>query len=224
MDIKHFVSWSATLSQFGLLSTGIQVCSKIKRQGNTKNITFFPFLTTCLSSILWTKYGLLTDDIPIYTVGILGIVLQSSYLLFYYVNTRDKKHLTQRLSLSFVGVCSLLTYIKYYAGDYDTAVFHLGFVASGFTIAVYGSPLVTVTNVIRYKSTEFMTFSMCVATFVVSLLWTIYGQLVEDNFILVPNGIGVILGTVQLLLFVFYPSTSQRTITYNMRSQPYKPV
>ena len=42
------------------------------------------------SSILWTKYGLLTDDIPIYTVGILGIVLQSSYLLFYYVNTRDK--------------------------------------------------------------------------------------------------------------------------------------
>lgn len=32
-----------------------------------------------------------------------------------------------------------------------------------------------------------MTFSMCVATFVVSLLWTIYGQLVQDNFILVSN-------------------------------------
>ena len=46
-----------------------------------------------------------------------------------------------------MGVCSLLTYIKYYAGDYDTAVFHLGFVASGFTIAVYGSPLVTVVRV-----------------------------------------------------------------------------
>lgn len=43
------------------------------------------------------------------------------------------------------------------------------------------------TNVIRYKSTEFMTFSMCVATFVVSLLWTIYGQLVQDNFILVSG-------------------------------------
>ena len=43
------------------------------------------------------------------------------------------------------------------------------------------------TNVIRYKSTEFMTLSMCVATFVVSLLWTIYGQLVQDNFILVSG-------------------------------------
>ena len=51
--------------------------------------------------------------------------------------------------LSFFGVCSLLTYIKYYTGDYDTAVFHLGFVASGFTIAVYGSPLV---SVVRLKN------------------------------------------------------------------------
>ena len=30
-----------------------------------------------------------------------------------------------------------------------------------------------------------MTFSMCVANFVVSLLWTIYGRLVHDKFILV---------------------------------------
>lgn len=40
----------------------------------------------------------------------------------------------------------------------------------------------------------------------------------------VPNGIGVILGSTQLLLFVFYPSTSQRTITYSMKSKPAKPV
>ena len=48
--------------------------------------------------------------------------------------------------LSFLGVCSLLTYIKYYTEDYDTAVFHLGFVASGFTVAVYGSPLASVVS------------------------------------------------------------------------------
>ena len=46
----------------------------------------------------------------------------------------------------------MLTYVKYYAGDYDTAVFHLGFVASGFTIAVYGSPLATVVSNISNTS------------------------------------------------------------------------
>lgn len=224
MDITHIISWSATLSQFGLLSTGIQVCLKIRKQGGTRNITFFPFLTTCLSSILWTKYGLLIDDIPICVVGIVGIILQSLYLAFYFVNTRDRDKgiFSQRLVVSFAGVCLLLTYIKYYTRDHDTAVLHLGFVASGFTIAVYGSPLVSVANVLRHKSTEFMTFSMSLAGFVVSSLWTIYGHLVQDKFITVPNGIGVILGSVQLLLFVIYPSTAQRTITYDMKSP--KPV
>ena len=50
----------------------------------------------------------------------------------------------QRFMYSFFGVCSLLTYVKYYTADFDTAVFHLGFIASGFTVAVYGSPLASV--------------------------------------------------------------------------------
>lgn len=68
-------------------------------------------------------------------------MLSCSTKLFFFISQRP---FTNRLTLSFVGVCCLLTYIKYYVGDYDTAVFHLGLVASGFTIAVYGSPLATV--------------------------------------------------------------------------------
>lgn len=43
-----------------------------------------------------------------------------------------------------------MTYVKYYTADFDTAVFHLGFIASGFTVAVYGSPLASVvrTNIL----------------------------------------------------------------------------
>ena len=44
-------------------------------------------------------------------------------------------------------------------------------------------------NVIRHKSTEFMTFSMSLAGFVVSSLWTIYGHLVQDKFITVSCGL-----------------------------------
>ena len=48
------------------------------------------FLLLFFSSILWTKYGILTGDIPVCTVGILGIIAQSLYLVFYYLNTRDR--------------------------------------------------------------------------------------------------------------------------------------
>lgn len=48
---------------------------------------------------------------------------------------------------AFLGVSSILIYIKYYTEDHNTAVYHLGYVASGFSIAVYGSPLVSVVRV-----------------------------------------------------------------------------
>lgn len=44
-------------------------------------------------------------------------------------------------------------------------------------------------NVIRHRSTEFMTFSMSLAGFIVSSLWTIYGHLVQDKFITVSCGL-----------------------------------
>ena len=76
--------------------------------------------------------------------------LQIIFTLFPLPNFFSQKLLMQRLMYSFFGVCSLLTYVKYYTADFDTAVFHLGFIASGFTVAVYGSPLASVvkTNIL----------------------------------------------------------------------------
>ena len=69
-------------------------------------------------------------------------VYRSSLLSF--ISQRLFSH---RLMAAFLGVCSILIYIKYYTEDHNTAVYHLGYVASGFSIAVYGSPLVSVVRV-----------------------------------------------------------------------------
>lgn len=58
------------------------------------NIFFF-------SSILWTKYGLLIDDTPICVVGILGIILQSLYLAFYFINSRDRDKVSSSVQVQF---------------------------------------------------------------------------------------------------------------------------
>lgn len=46
---------------------------------------------------------------------------------------------------------------------------------------------------------------MCVANFLVSSQWCLYGNLVQDIYIVVPNGIGMFLAVVQLALFVILP-------------------
>ncbi|XP_020898805.1 sugar transporter SWEET1 [Exaiptasia diaphana] len=222
MDYKLILSWTATVSQIGLLLTGTQVCFKIIRSGNTGHIALFPFVACCLSGILWTKYGLLIDDFPITFVSGAGMVSQSIYIFIYYINTREKRSAAIKILWSFLGVTSVLSYIKYYVEDLETAIRHLGLICSGFSVAVYGSPLVSLAQVVKQKSTEYLTFSLCLANFVVSLQWFMYGHLVQDAYIKLPNALGVLLSVIQLSLFILYPSAPQRTVIYTPGSKPSK--
>ncbi|KAM3361067.1 bidirectional sugar transporter SWEET1a-like [Capsicum galapagoense] len=58
--------------------------------------------------------------------------------------------------------------------------------------------------VIKSKSVEYMPFFLSRSVFICSILWSIFALLGKDPFILVPNGIGTLLGAVQLILYAIY--------------------
>uniref|UniRef100_A0A1I8AI69 Sugar transporter SWEET n=1 Tax=Steinernema glaseri TaxID=37863 RepID=A0A1I8AI69_9BILA len=62
-------------------------------------------------------------------------------------------------------------------------------------------------TVIRQKCTSSLPLPLCLATFLVSSQWCLYGTLVSDVYIITPNGIGMILAITQLSLFLVFPST-----------------
>lgn len=68
------------------------------------------------------------------------------------------------------------------------------------------SPLTLVSEVIRTKSTEKLPFGLIFSSFLVTLLWFLYGYLTDDGFIQFPNAIGALISGVQLILFIVYPS------------------
>uniref|UniRef100_A0A8B9SZ62 Sugar transporter SWEET1 n=1 Tax=Anas platyrhynchos TaxID=8839 RepID=A0A8B9SZ62_ANAPL len=59
-------------------------------------------------------------------------------------------------------------------------------------------------KVIRSRSTRCLSFPLAVTTFLASSCWTLYGQLVKDNYITVPNVPGIVTSVVQLWLFWRY--------------------
>lgn len=61
-------------------------------------------------------------------------------------------------------------------------------------------------HVIQKKSAESLPFPVIVSTFVVSLQWFVYGELLHDSFIIAPNLLGCILSAFQLSLFIVYPT------------------
>ncbi|XP_042471552.1 bidirectional sugar transporter SWEET2a-like isoform X1 [Zingiber officinale] len=63
--------------------------------------------------------------------------------------------------------------------------------------------------VIRTRSVEFMPFYLSLATTLMSLSFFVYGMLLHDFFIYIPNGIGALLGVVQLLLYGYYGGKSR---------------
>ncbi|KAJ8020430.1 Sugar transporter SWEET1 [Holothuria leucospilota] len=210
MDLLSLLSTVATVSTILLFLTGVQICRQIKDQGNTKNIPIFPFLSMCVSATFWLKYGILKGDSVIMFVNSTGMTLGMVYLVVYYVYSTSKEHVYKMLAYAGLIVFPVLLYIKMVVPDKETSLSHLGFVCSVGTILMYGSPLVSVSQVVRNKSTEYLSFPLCLANFLVSGMWFIYGRMVDDLVMQIPNFIGSLLGLIQVSLFALYPSGAAR--------------
>nr|XP_006811657.1 PREDICTED: sugar transporter SWEET1-like [Saccoglossus kowalevskii] len=105
-----------------------------------------------------------------------------------------------------------MVYFKYYDLAPDVLIKQLGLAASSVTIAMYASPLAQLREVINSKSTRSMSFPLSVATFIAASLWTLYGFLLDDLYVMIPNIPGMMTSIIRFCLFFIYRS-SDKTIT-----------
>lgn len=224
VTLTDSVGFLATITTVCLALTGIPTCKKIWRIGSTGDISPLPFITATLSGVLWLKYGIMKEDWTIILVNLIGSTLQGCYTIFYYYMCSAKVAMQKQLLVAAGVVFPLLIYTKYVANDYYTALNRLGIACCLMGVIFFGSPLVSMGKVIRLKSTECMSFYLSFVTFLVSLEWWIYGWLINDYFIQVPNFLGTVLGTIQLALFLKYPSKSEDSLISRSVSQPVMPT
>ena len=70
------------------------------------------------------------------------------------------------------------------------------------------APLASIFTVVRSKSTECLPFYLILATIAMTGSWTLYGFIIEDMFVILPNLLGCLIASGQLLLFVIYKSSN----------------
>ncbi|KAL5080068.1 hypothetical protein RYX36_008489 [Vicia faba] len=81
----------------------------------------------------------------------------------------------------------------------------VGIICDVFNIMMYVSPLTVMAKVIKTKSVKYMPFWLSVANFLNGLCWTSYALIHPfDIYVLISNGVGVISGLVQLILYVYF--------------------
>lgn len=197
-----------TVSTIALFLTGIQICNRIYRMRSTGDISGFPFVATLINCTLWLLYGLVKNNSTILMVNFIGASLQLMYALFFLRYTSDQQHYIRSIAFAGIFLATVAVYLQYFLTEDSVAIQHAGVIASVATVIMFGSPLASLRSVIEKESTESLSFPLCLANLIVPIEWVLYGILINDKFVQVPNFLGAILGFIQVALFFKYPRLS----------------
>ncbi|KAI6207049.1 Sugar transporter SWEET1 [Aphelenchoides besseyi] len=203
----NLLSFSAFLTTVGLFFCGIPICRQIWKRQDTNEISGAPFLM----GVLGGYYGWLKHDQTVMSVTTAQCILYSVYCVYYFFMSRKKFWISIKI-VALIAICASLILSVHFFG---MKVFHpLGIVCLTLNIGDFAAPLAGLKVVIRRRATSTLPLPLCIANFMVSTEWFLYGLLVKDFYLIFPNGIGSFLAFSQLILFVVLPRKPNQMAPY----------
>ncbi|KAL3269191.1 hypothetical protein HHI36_008274 [Cryptolaemus montrouzieri] len=209
--LKNFLGVTASISTILQFLTGALVCQKVVQNKSTGDQSALPFISGCLSTSLWLRYGFFIKDTSIILVNTIGAALFFAYVITFAIYSLRKSILFRQFAGCVIFLLSTLVYIQNIESP-QIAQRHLGLICTMVTIFFFATPLVSLLHVLKVHSTESLPFPIIFSSFLVSAQWLIYGVLLGDPFIQIPNFLGCVLTGFQLSLFYCY---SQNTKGYS---------
>ncbi|CAL9748523.1 unnamed protein product [Musa acuminata subsp. burmannicoides] len=206
-DVSFFVGILGNVISILVFASPIGTFRRIVKTKSTESFKGLPYITTLLSTSLWTFYGLLKPGgLLVVTVNGVGTVLQAIYIILFLIyapnDTRAKMaKLVGMLNVCFFGAVVVVTLLSVHA---SMRLLVVGFLCAALTVGMYASPMAAMSTVVKTKSVEYMPFFLSFFLFLNGGVWSIYSVLVRDFFIGVPNAIGFALGSAQLVLYAVY--------------------
>lgn len=158
------------------------ICRQIWKRKDTAEISGAPFLMGVLGGFCWMTYGYLKNDQTVKYVTSAQVVLYAIYTVYYFFMTKKKLWISVQI-LALVLTCGVLFGSVYWFG---MAVLHpLGMVCLTLNIGDFAAPLAGLRVVIRRGATSTLPLPLCIANFMVSTEWFIYGLLKQDFYLIV---------------------------------------
>ncbi|XP_052179216.1 bidirectional sugar transporter SWEET2 isoform X2 [Diospyros lotus] len=198
---------------FGLFVSPIPTFRRIIRNRSTEQFSALPYIYALLNCLLSAWYGtplVSSDNILVTTVNSVGAIFQLTYLgLFITHAEKGKKVRMFGLMMAVFCLFGIVVAGSLQISDHDIRRIVIGFLSSASLISMFASPLFIINLVIRTRSVEFMPFYLSLSTFLMSAAFFLYGIFNFDPFIYVPNGIGTVLGVVQLSLYFYIKNTTR---------------
>ncbi|XP_070674867.1 bidirectional sugar transporter SWEET4-like [Malus domestica] len=223
--IRTVVGIMGNFTALTLALSPVKTFVRIWKKGSVEQYSPVPYLATLFNCMAWVLYGLPMvhpHSILLVTINSTGVFIELSFIILFLIYASDKKQrlkvlLVLLLELVFMVLLAFLV-IKL-AQTYSTRSLIVGLVCVLGNIVMYASPLSVMKLVITTKSVEYMPFLLSLFTFLNSVAWFTYAQLRFDIILTIPNGLGLLLGSAQLLLYATYYKNTKRLMAEGKAGQ-----
>lgn len=196
----HFaISLAAQLFFLALQVSMVSAAMDLQATRNERLLSCIPFLTLLTNCCIWSMYASVAEEFALFIPNAIGIFVGFYCTMIY--------HQYSRIELPFpylvITVAVIITAFVFLLSGYTEVTVVIAMI---ITASVYASPLSTMRTVMDEKSTAAMPFSISLVSWLGALSWTLYALVVaHDMNVLIPSAAGLILTTLQMLLFIYHP-------------------
>ncbi|CAK4341655.1 unnamed protein product [Aphanomyces euteiches] len=185
------VKIAASASSFYVVASPYEMIKTIHENKSTGKVSVIPFQSMLLSSSMWLLYSiLLRNFFPLIFTNVVFVSVVLVYLTVYYINSMTKAKLHAMFAAQGLFTLSVYMYAALSTSPMNDLIQTIGFI------------------VIETRSVAHLPKKLILATWISSVAWWLTGIIFQDAFIIYPNAVNAALGSLQLFLFVVFPSTS----------------
>ena len=173
----------------------------IKGQMTWKQSPGVLLLCSFLNCILWSDYGLITNQFLLYLANGLGGTITLIYITIFLIHVADRKVLLS-LFYNFFLICCIVEiyFVFYYLVPFKVT----GIIANVFNVLMYAAPGEKIYQICKGASYQLIPIWSTIGGTACSTSWMCYGIYQKDYYVVIPNALGVLASIVQIVIFVIY--------------------
>lgn len=206
------------VSSFGLVMSPLPTFRTIIQERSVKEYQILPYMLCLLQCMMWIAYGLISPNtFELLLCNGIAASIELFWVLLYFAFSPGWKKVKVMIQFSAV-VCFVLGCVaidRHFIANLLIAPLRegeslrsefLGGIADVICILMYAAPLAVARKVIQTQSVEFMPLPLSVLGLFNSLVQFGYGKALDNPWIMAPNVGGIVLGTSQLMLYIYVTS------------------
>ncbi|KAK5581599.1 hypothetical protein RB653_001636 [Dictyostelium firmibasis] len=177
---------------------------EIDRNRDVGNNNIYPIIALCGNSLCWVVYGAVIKSMSILPVNVIGLFVTSYFIIVFISATSDiikRRFITAIYFGYLVGLTIYHIMIVLYVESIETQSTIFGYTSIVAVLIFYASPVLSLYGVFKSMDRSSINLPLSLVSCFAGLTWTLYGIVVDNKFIFLPNAVGASLSAISLVAY-----------------------